>query len=441
MSERRNYKILSLDGGGVRGIISAKILQAIEKEAKKQTGDMYDAIIGIGSALLFGKLLLGAGMFKTTLSLAFSSLDVPLESVLRRVVPSLLVTGTLGIGTQYGAGHSHLRDVFAGFCRGVVSGFVPALFNLDGDVMDKILLGSILGLFQGFISGFIHYLTVSKEEHLAGHSAFQVVAKDLAAPTVTAPLVALLMGERGLYQSSILGAIGASCAFIIYRVLSFADPLLFERYSRAGIDEVLQRKFHTNFTINTKPRVLVTAFETVGYYFVLFGDEKGLISGSDWQTREVAAAATAAPTYFPPFERSDNGLLRKFVDGGILANNPALYGYLYARRHGYTDEEITIISIGTGEHKTGKYETRGGILEWVSFIVDVGLDTRPVHDQLEQLPGLTYRRIQVFLNKNVDLDDASTANITKLAAEADYWINGNQKIITEIVQLLEKKNN
>ena len=43
----QNYRtILSIDGGGVRGIIPALILQYIENGTKKQTCDIFDLIIG-----------------------------------------------------------------------------------------------------------------------------------------------------------------------------------------------------------------------------------------------------------------------------------------------------------------------------------------------------------------------------------------------------------
>lgn len=44
--KRRKYKVLSIDGGGIRGIIPATILAAIEEETGKQIHEMFDLIVG-----------------------------------------------------------------------------------------------------------------------------------------------------------------------------------------------------------------------------------------------------------------------------------------------------------------------------------------------------------------------------------------------------------
>lgn len=42
----RPFKILSLDGGGIRGIIPARILTTIEDKTKRPIADMFDLIAG-----------------------------------------------------------------------------------------------------------------------------------------------------------------------------------------------------------------------------------------------------------------------------------------------------------------------------------------------------------------------------------------------------------
>jgi patatin-like phospholipase/acyl hydrolase len=44
---------------------------------------------------------------------------------------------------------------------------------------------------------------------------------------------------------------------------------------------------------------------------------------------EVARATSAAPTYFPAFCSSESEV---FIDGGVLANNPSMVGYLVSGR-------------------------------------------------------------------------------------------------------------
>ena len=52
MEEKKKFKILSIDGGGIRGIIPAKILYHLEEEAIKKDGpnarlcDYFDLVCG-----------------------------------------------------------------------------------------------------------------------------------------------------------------------------------------------------------------------------------------------------------------------------------------------------------------------------------------------------------------------------------------------------------
>ncbi|MBO5584963.1 MAG: patatin-like phospholipase family protein, partial [Bacteroidaceae bacterium] len=52
MRDNRKFKILSIDGGGIRGIIPAKVLYHLEEEAIKKDGadarlcDYFDLVCG-----------------------------------------------------------------------------------------------------------------------------------------------------------------------------------------------------------------------------------------------------------------------------------------------------------------------------------------------------------------------------------------------------------
>ena len=66
------------------------------------------------------------------------------------------------------------------------------------------------------------------------------------------------------------------------------------------------------------------------------------------QTRplwEVARATSAAPTFFPAFCSSRSEV---FVDGGVLANNPSLVGYLEVRLNFRRwADDVKILNLGT----------------------------------------------------------------------------------------------
>ncbi|MCT7979827.1 patatin-like phospholipase family protein [Laspinema olomoucense] len=56
MSSQRKYRILALDGGGIRGVIAARIIQEIEKEIHQPFNQYFDMIVGTstGSILAAG---------------------------------------------------------------------------------------------------------------------------------------------------------------------------------------------------------------------------------------------------------------------------------------------------------------------------------------------------------------------------------------------------
>jgi len=63
--QKQLYKILSIDGGGVRGVIPAVVLKAIEKKIRKKTGnpdayliDYFDMIGAISLSSIFGLLMI-----------------------------------------------------------------------------------------------------------------------------------------------------------------------------------------------------------------------------------------------------------------------------------------------------------------------------------------------------------------------------------------------
>lgn len=120
------------------------------------------------------------------------------------------------------------------------------------------------------------------------------------------------------------------------------------KYDRTNLDQLLKREFGDDRVLNDlqKP-VCVPAYELVtGAARVLKDDHApGLAWGGTRKIWKVAAASSAAPTYFAPvqIDKEDS-----HVDGGVWANNPSLVGIVEAVR--YFDRElpeIQLLSIGT----------------------------------------------------------------------------------------------
>ena len=143
--------------------------------------------------------------------------------------------------------------------------------------------------------------------------------------------------------------------------------------------------------------------------------------------RQVARATSAAPTYFPPEKIPTADPLQYYalIDGGVIANNPALCAYAEAIKMGRAGEGVLMVSIGTGELRHPlRYDeaNRWGQLEWAQPVLDVALQgsSETVDYQLQQLlntggPSQAYYRFQLSLTADAqEMDNASDANIKHL---------------------------
>lgn len=89
-----------------------------------------------------------------------------------------------------------------------------------------------------------------------------------------------------------------------------------------------------------------------------------------WQ---ICTASASAPTFFPPYRL--NGL--PHIDGGVSANNPTAAAIAHALSMGQKIDEITVLSIGTGQTThpyTFEQIKNWGLKDWALNIPDIFLD-------------------------------------------------------------------
>lgn len=78
------------------------------------------------------------------------------------------------------------------------------------------------------------------------------------------------------------------------------------------------------------------------------------VQEDDFLIREAGRATSAAPLYFEHFERRKDGMLRKYIDGGILLNNPSHCMLAETRdrcawwNNGQKKDPAVLLSVGTG---------------------------------------------------------------------------------------------
>jgi hypothetical protein len=126
---------------------------------------------------------------------------------------------------------------------------------------------------------------------------------------------------------------------------------------------------------------------------------------------DVLLRSTAAPTYFPARDGC--------VDGGVIAQNPALLATTFALKYGHTESgrkieplqlaDIVLLSLGSGSHPMNM-NTYGqhadlGLAQWVpnlmSLFNDASLDAADIN--CRNLLGQQYLRVQIKMPRAVDL--------------------------------------
>ena len=323
------YRILALDGGGVRGLVTALVLQEIETRTQRRIADLFDLVAATSTGAIVGLALLREGA------------DGRPARTAQEVVDYYLATS---------------RTVF-------------------------------------------------------DRSAWQRVGS----------------GE-GLVQAKYRSA-------ALERVLrdEFGDVLLTEALCEVLVATYDVRKRGPHFFKSREMRSGVQRLRTM---------------------RDVLRATSAAPTYFTPARMGRGREDPVFIDGGVVANNPALCAYAHALdlvRQGaasFGADDIVVLSLGSGEVGFD-YATNGtllgGALAWAKPMLDIVLDAQEnvVEYQMARLlPCTRYRRLQPDLSELVggrrtrvnEIDNASRENLSDLRIDTVSFLERQAEDLTWIAE-------
>ena len=299
----------------------------------------------------------------------------------------------------------------------------------------------VLSIDGGGIRGLIPALVLAEVERRSGRRVWELF--DLIAGTSTGGILACalcapdpLPAEQlvSLYEDEGPAIFDRS---VRQRIRS-GEGLLDEKYGADALERALERFLSDKRLAESKPDLLVPAYDMgePGPYF--FKSRKARDEGEDYPLSVVARATSAAPTYFEPFPLADQAL----VDGGVFATNPAMCAFAEVMRFQPT-AEIVLLSLGTGQ-RTRKRRFADvkdwGLVEWARPILDVVFDgvSDAVHYQLEHaLEAGRYWRLQVELTRaSDDLDDASEKNLRDLRGHAEELIAASSADIDAAIAAL-----
>ena len=227
--------------------------------------------------------------------------------------------------------------------------------------------GGIRGVFPAAL------LAALEERYLNGSSVSRYF--DLITGTSTGGVIAIGLGA-GLRASELRDLYIERGGEIFpparagFRWIRKASRCFRYSYKREALDAVLSDLLGGTKLGESQNRLCIPSCDgeyTDPYVFKTPHHPDFRLDGAEPMTK-VAAATTAAPTYFRPLEAGGY----TFLDGGLWANNPVMVGLVDALScFAVRRERIRILSIGCGDapYTVSKWQRRlGGSLAWHNII-------------------------------------------------------------------------
>jgi uncharacterized protein len=282
---------------------------------------------------------------------------------------------------------------------------------------------------------------------------------DLFAGTSTGALMAIGFTAKRRYTAHEMVEIYRNHAETIFPLRQFKSlramrQAFAEKYDAGPFEKLLKAVFGDQKLSDCRSNLLVTSYDTdkrAPYFFKHYDEtaaRRAVELPEDYFLRDVARATTAAPTYFLPARvRSVSGVDRTLLDGGMVANNPALSAYVEARKIRRNARKFVIVSLGTGRNgRRFSYErvSKWGYLDWVSPILGVPMlafmtdgQSEAAAHSLKNLPRIEYYRFNADLTAVAEeMDDASPENMELVEKMARGIIRENSKELHRLARVL-----
>lgn len=217
-----------------------------------------------------------------------------------------------------------------------------------------------------------------------------------------------------------------------------------------GIEEVLENYLGHAKLSEALTSIIIPSYEIEQRMPFFFKSRKAKENPDyDFKMKDVARATSAAPTYFQSLKLKVTPPVDYFalIDGGVFANNPAMCAYSEAKKVFGNEEEIVLVSIGTGQltrQITYDESKDWGVLEWARPLLSVVFDgvSATVDYQLKQLLSddtnlKNYFRFQTSLDIGSDnMDDVTATNLRALKIKGEDMINQNQEMLAKLCKML-----
>jgi patatin-like phospholipase/acyl hydrolase len=217
---------------------------------------------------------------------------------------------------------------------------------------------------------------------------------------------------------------------------SWWGNLLTPKYRSIAFQQILKNSLGDCRLKNALTDVLIPCYDIEHRLPYMFKSRLARQSSEyDFQIRDVALATSATPTLFHPVEipRSSDGRLVCLVDGGVFANNPAIYAFSEIKSMvAGQDDKYFLVSLGTGKSirpLTNELVSLWGYVHWSRPMIELVFESisESVHEQMKNLLPVAgeqqYYRLQIDIpaESNHAIDNSSVRNMQVLGQAArDY---------------------
>ncbi len=312
--------------------------------------------------------------------------------------------------------------------------------------------GGIRGIIPAIILAEIEKITKTPISRMfdliAGSSTGGVLALALAAP-----------GEKGKPRytaEQLISLYEIEGQRIFSRTLTHyitaLGNIIDQKYPDRGLNSVLHKYFDITMLSESLTEIIIPAYEIerrTPFFFKSYYAKDPQKKHYDFLMKTVARATCAAPTYFEPARVATNDRSEYYalVDGGLVANNPAMAAYIETKElfPRVTPENFFLLSLGTGRvtRRLPYEDAKGwGVGGWAKPLLSSVYDavSQTVNYQMEKIlgPG-NYMRIQARLDEdNDDLDNVTPENIRDLKVLAENLLWEKRTEIKMLCDILTK---
>lgn len=205
----------------------------------------------------------------------------------------------------------------------------------------------------------------------------------------------------------------------------------------SDLEEALPQEKSQFLTVKSKMRLIVPAYDIHGLNTVIFDSD----GDKNYSLIDVALSTSAAPTYFPSHpthekNKEDNTLNN--VDGGLFSNFPAPAAISRLIGHNRLKPQLNVVSASTGsapKASEDNLQKDRGRLSWLLhglFSIIRRSPTQFAEDTLDNCAD-TYIRFRIPLkHASSSMDKSTKKNIQNLIHDAKTYCKENESLFMDV---------